>query len=239
MRPCGINAPLTQEPPVPPRIHRSWARGGATWTQPTAQTESPVPPPKWPLRAVIADSEWSSGSHPGARFERATPCKNRLAPRARAERFGFGTMAPAPGGTYGRPMALTFTDMNFKILVIEELMYNHEVLTPKFNREEYLAEIGAAEPEHGEPSPEARAWFEQLEVPEELVGRVTELYQDGGNETHMEIHPFWSGEDDYFNVHSAADAALFPNLKSITLIYDEDASILAEFQELGVEAEWL
>ena len=74
--------------------------------------------------------------------------------------------------------------------------------------------------------------------PEQLAG-ITSLCQDGGDEIWLELCPFWDGEDDTFNIKSAEDAALLPNLNKITLFYDDDDAILKAFGERGVEAEWL
>ncbi len=56
----------------------------------------------------------------------------------------------------------------------------------------------------------------------------------------MNIAPFWGGDTDDFNIKSAEDAAQFPNLSSVTLLYDETGdAILKAFQAKGIEANWL
>ncbi len=78
-----------------------------------------------------------------------------------------------------------------------------------------------------------------MQIPSEKVQGIEELYTDGGDAIYMQIIPFWSGEDDAFNMKSAEDVNLLPNLKEVTFFYDEDDSILSEFQNKGIKAEWL
>jgi hypothetical protein len=138
---------------------------------------------------------------------------------------------------------VTFNDFNFKLAVIQELMYEREVLRPRFDVydfvEEYTARQIDIEEEGYDIIPEVRAYFEDLAVPADAVSQIEELYQDGGNEIYMQLYPFWDGEDDVFNIQSAADADLLPNLQSVTLFYDEDARILEEFRLKGIDARWL
>ncbi len=82
-------------------------------------------------------------------------------------------------------------------------------------------------------------YFENLEITSEMVKDIEELYTDGGAPIYLQIVPFWSGEDDIFNIKSADDANLLPNLKEVTIFYDEDDSILSDFQKKGIKADWL
>ncbi|MEU5402912.1 hypothetical protein ABZ348_26850 [Streptomyces sp. NPDC005963] len=113
-----------------------------------------------------------------------------------------------------------FTDFNFKLLVIEQLMYSDETLTPKFNLAERLGvdnPFGYAVARELDYTvlPEARAHFEALEISDELLATAEELIADGGNEVYNECAPMWDGEDDLFDVYSLDDLALLPNLKRI------------------------
>jgi hypothetical protein len=138
---------------------------------------------------------------------------------------------------------VTFKDLNFKLTVINALMYEQEIIQPPFDVHEFVAKHVDRkidiEVEGYEVIPEVKAYFEAMELrPEQLAG-ITSLCQDGGDEIWLELCPFWDGEDDTFNIKSAEDAALLPKLKKITLFYDEDDAILKAFGERGVEAEWL
>jgi hypothetical protein len=138
---------------------------------------------------------------------------------------------------------LQFVDLNFKLAIAQVLMYDMGLLIPKFNIWQFASTYSQRTIDIDEEGydiiPEALAWFEALTIPAELAAEVTEIYQDGGNEIYMQICPFWSGESDIFNMHSAEDAAQFPNLKKVTLFYGEPSWMLERFSALGIFAEYL
>ncbi|ALC25126.1 DUF6892 domain-containing protein [Streptomyces pristinaespiralis] len=117
-----------------------------------------------------------------------------------------------------------FRDFNFKLLVVEQLMYWDKTLTPEFSLREHMRARGVedldAYVEEKELEytvlDEARAYFEALEIPAELLATVEELTFDGGHQAFMECAPVWDGEDDLFDVRSLDDLDLLPNLKLFT-----------------------
>ncbi|NEC69279.1 hypothetical protein [Streptomyces sp. SID9727] len=122
-----------------------------------------------------------------------------------------------------------FRDFNFKLLVIEQLMYNDETLTPVFRIADCLKAKGIDE----DPQTyayendlaftvldEARAHFEALEISTELLATVETLVLDGGLEVYQECAPVWDGEDDLFDVGSLEDLDLLPNLRLISGVDD-------------------
>lgn len=134
---------------------------------------------------------------------------------------------------------ISFTDLNFKLAVVQELMYNQELL-PKFDLGQYAAEKGFTYDDGSvEAVPEALAYFEALEVPVELAEKITEIEMDGGNEIYLEIAPNWDGEDSLFDVDEFADVAHFPHLKSMTLLYTGNDEALETLRARGIEADWL
>jgi len=142
-------------------------------------------------------------------------------------------------------MNAIFKDLNFKLCAIEELMYSKNLLTPKFDVYDFARgykdrEIDIDE-EGYEIIPEVLAYFEQLEIPEELLVHVTEIYQDGGNKIYMSICPFWNGDDDWFNITSSEDVAIFPNLKKMTIfsVYGGDHTLRDELKAKGINVEYL
>lgn len=134
-----------------------------------------------------------------------------------------------------------FRDFNFKLLVVEQLMYWDKTLTPEFSLEEHMRargieDLNAYVEENGleyTVLDEARAYFEDLEIPAELLATVEELTFDGGHQVFMECAPVWDGEDDLFDVRSLDDLDLLPNLKlftdarSLTLTLPDALEILA------------
>lgn len=137
---------------------------------------------------------------------------------------------------------IDFADTNFKLLVIEELMYNQGVLTPEFELQAFLAANVQRELDFAggiyEPIPEVLEHFRQLPIPRELAGKVQELYQDGGNQVYMAITPQWDGEDDTFTITDFSDTQHFPNLESLTL-FGVDEATLDELRAKGLEADLL
>ncbi|MEE2037418.1 hypothetical protein Q8791_09320 [Nocardiopsis sp. CT-R113] len=117
----------------------------------------------------------------------------------------------------------TFQDFNFKLLVIDRLMYDDETLSPPFNLSTHLRGLGITESAYDYARrtgkeyavlDEARAYFEALEIGEDQLATVDTILFDGGNRVFMECAPIWDGEDDLFDVRSLDDLALVPNLRS-------------------------
>jgi hypothetical protein len=121
--------------------------------------------------------------------------------------------APAPS----KAGAGQFKDLNFKLLVIQELMYDQKKLVPRFDVDEFIRlhtdrEI-MLEAEGYDVIPEVLAYFEGLLIPSPLLADVEELAFDGSSEVYHQVFPYWDGECDTFDVKSIADIALVPNLK--------------------------
>ncbi|GAA1329438.1 DUF6892 domain-containing protein [Saccharothrix algeriensis] len=135
--------------------------------------------------------------------------------------------------------SIPFADTNFKLAVVQELMYEQGLL-PKFELAEHAAERGFTyDGGSVEAVPEALAYFEALEVPVELAEKVTGIEMDGGNEIYLQIAPNWDGEDGLFDVDEFADLRHFPNLKSMTLFYTGNEEALEALRARGIEADWL
>jgi hypothetical protein len=144
---------------------------------------------------------------------------------------------------------LNFKDLAFKLAVVNHLMYERKLLGDPLRAEAYLEKVrglkeGEAydviEEEGYEIIPEIKQYFEELEITEEMVQDIRKLESDGGDEIYLEIIPFWDGEDDVFDVKSAEDVDLLPNLKSAVLLFDFPGDeLIAAFKAKGVELEHL
>jgi hypothetical protein len=140
----------------------------------------------------------------------------------------------------GKPMQ--FKDLNFKLAVIQVLMYEKELIQPAFDIFEFAKRHKArtidVDSEGYDIIPEALQYFEQLQIDERLAPEVDALTQDGGNDIYMNIIPFWSGSTDDFNIQSFEDVDQFPNLKTIVLFYDVRLEeIQAEMKKKGIEVD--
>lgn len=134
-----------------------------------------------------------------------------------------------------------FSDFNFKLLVIDELMYNQEVLEPKFDvrefAEEYTERAIDIEKEGYEPIPEVIEYFKNLQIEKKLLKDIEELRQDG-NTVYLQVCPFWDGEDEQFNIESFDDVKHLPNLETIT-VFDIHPDEEDKLTEKGIEVDYL
>ena len=140
---------------------------------------------------------------------------------------------------------LTFTSFNFKLAVMEVLMYEKGLLAPKLDAHKFAREYSRRkidiDAEGYEPIPEIRKWLEKYPVPARLAPEVTEIEMDGGSEIYTQLCPFWDGEDGAFDLNTITEAELrqFPNLKHITLMSSKPEQVLPVLERCGIEAEML
>lgn len=110
---------------------------------------------------------------------------------------------------------LEFKDFNFKLMVIQNLMYEQKVL-PEFNLEEFAEQCkNEIDLQSEEPISEVVRYFKKLPIPKSMAEAVTELNADGGDEIYAQISPEWDGEEDWYVVKKAVDVSQFPNLKKV------------------------
>lgn len=148
--------------------------------------------------------------------------------------------------TYLEEPTLKFDNFNFKLCIIQELMYEKNLLLPRFDAYEFAEEYENREidiDEEGyEPIEEIVDWFKKIEIPVSLASNIEEIIMDGGNEIYTQIIPFWDGEDDFFDVRDISENEMkqFPNLKRITLLPSEGNNQLIEkLKNYGIEADEL
>lgn len=138
---------------------------------------------------------------------------------------------------------LHFDTLNFKLAIIQVLMYDLHLLKPEFDlydfAEQYQGEkIDTDSDTIIEP---ALNFFKEMEIPKNLAPCVEMLYMDGGNDLYMNIIPQWDGEDDSFDLNEITLAELqqFPNLKKATLMSSDFNKVKEVFDALNIEAELL
>lgn len=141
---------------------------------------------------------------------------------------------------------LKFNNFNFKLCIIQVLMYKKNLLLPKFDAYEFAKEYENREidiDEEGyEPIKEIVDWFKKIEIPVSLASNIEEIIMDGGNEIYTQIIPFWDGEDDYFDVKDITEEEIkqFPNFKKITLLPSENnAKLIEKLKKYGIEVDEL
>ena len=141
---------------------------------------------------------------------------------------------------------LKFDNFNFKLCIIQELMYNKNVLLPKFDAYDFAEEYDKRkidiEEEGYEPIKEIVDWFKKIEIPISLASCIEKIRMDGGNEIYTQIIPFWDGEDDFFDIKEITEDEIkqFPNLKKITLLPSENnIEIIQKLESYGIKADEL
>lgn len=116
--------------------------------------------------------------------------------------------------------ARQFQNLNFKLMVIQELMYDQKILLPRFDVREFIRQYTAREimieVDGYDVIPEVLDYFDALVIPPELLAQVEELAFDGSNDIHSQVFPRWDGECDTFEVGSVTDIGLLPNLKRMS-----------------------
>ncbi|SKA44146.1 hypothetical protein SAMN04488128_106337 [Chitinophaga eiseniae] len=137
---------------------------------------------------------------------------------------------------------MVFADFNFKLAVIQELMYNKALLKPAFDLYEFVENYAGREIDIEEEGygfiPEVTAYFEALEIDKKYAPEITAISQDGGDNIYGQLLRFWDGEDDTFNINNFDDIRHFPNLKRMNLFHADNLSeIAARLAEKGITVE--
>ena len=138
---------------------------------------------------------------------------------------------------------LHFDNINFKLTIIQVLMYDLEVLKPVFNIFDFAEEFSELDidTESMEIIQPALDHFEKLQIPKEYAQHVQEIYMDGGNEIYLNLIPQWDGEDDNFDLNevSLKELQQFPNLKQATIISSNFEHVKKTFDKQGVQVKVL
>mgnify|MGYP000877596350 FL=1 len=137
---------------------------------------------------------------------------------------------------------LYFDNLNFKLAIIQVLMYDLKLLNPEFDiydfADRYKEEIDTDSDTVIEP---VMNFFKNLQVPKRLAPYVETIYMDGGNDVYMNIIPQWDGEDESFDLNEITLTELqqFPNLKKATLMSSNFDEVKDIFDAANIKAELL
>ena len=136
---------------------------------------------------------------------------------------------------------LHFDTLNFKLAIIQVLMYDLHLLKPEFDlydfAEQYQGEkIDTDSDTIIEP---ALNFFKEMEIPKKLAAYVEMLYMDGGNDLYMNIIPQWDGEDESFDLNEITLEELqqFPNLKKANLMSSDFDKVKEVFEAANIAVE--
>ena len=138
---------------------------------------------------------------------------------------------------------LHFDNINFKLAIIQVLMYDLEVLKPIFNIFDFAEEASELniDTESMEIIQAALDYMIDLPIPKKYAEQVQEIYMDGGNEIYLNLIPQWDGEDDGFDLNevSLKELQQFPNLKQATIISSNFEHVKETFDKQGVQVKVL
>ena len=136
---------------------------------------------------------------------------------------------------------LHFDNLNFKLAIIQVLMYDLQLLKPEFDiydfADQYKGEkIDTDSDTIIEP---AMNFFKEMKIPKKFAPYVEMIYMDGGNDLYMNIIPQWDGENESFDLNEITLAELqqFPNLKKAVLMSSNFDKVKEVFDAANIEAE--
>lgn len=133
---------------------------------------------------------------------------------------------------------LQFENFNFKLAVINELMYEQEVLKPYFDIYDYREFKRAKWNLETENNVRAAVqFFKDLPIPAIYGEKVTEIRMDGGARIYQNIAPMWDGEDDRFDIDKVSETELkqFSGLKKMVLMTKNIDKIKKICEPMGIE----
>lgn len=149
---------------------------------------------------------------------------------------------------------LIFDNYPFKLAVVQQLMYEDELLGDKYcGGDQYFETYGDAENasetvslKRLEPYIEqGNQFFQVLKIPCSLADKITELYVGEELDVYYQINPQWLDFDDYFDdgadfdivAVSERELKQFPNLKSFTfnMYHMPPDEVIEQLEALGIE----
>ena len=136
---------------------------------------------------------------------------------------------------------LYFDTLNFKLAIIQVLMYDLHLLKPEFDIYDFADHYEGEKIDMDsdiiiEP---AMNFFKEMEIPKNFAPYVEMLYMDGGNDVYMNIIPQWDGEDESFDLNEITLEELqqFPNLKKANLMSSDFDKVKEVFEAANIAVE--
>ncbi|WP_431027039.1 DUF6892 domain-containing protein [Lysinibacillus sp. LZ02] len=136
---------------------------------------------------------------------------------------------------------LEFDTFNFKLAIIQVLMYELKLLEPCFDIHDFADQYDGKEIDTDSEKPIRPAinWFKKLQIPKRLAEKVEEINMSGGDDVYMNIIPLWHGTDQYFDLKNVTvqELSQFKNLKTASLMCDSHT--LETFISLNIESDYI
>ena len=138
---------------------------------------------------------------------------------------------------------LYFDNLNFKLAIIQVLMYDLKLLNSEFDIYDFADRYKEEEIDTDSDTitGPAMSFFKGLEIPKKFAPYVETIYMDGGNDVYMNIIPQWDGEDEAFDLNEITLSELqqFPNLKKATVMSSNFDEVKEIFDAANIEVKLL
>ena len=138
---------------------------------------------------------------------------------------------------------LHFYNINFKLAIIQVLMYELELLQPYFDIYDFANrhKEEAIDTDSYTIIEPAINFFKELPIPKKFAPHVEMIYMDGGNDVYMNIIPQWDGEDNCFDLNEITLSELqqFPNFRKATILSSNFDKVKEVFHVANIEVELL
>lgn len=136
---------------------------------------------------------------------------------------------------------LHFDTLNFKLAIIQVLMYDLHLLKPEFDIYDFADQYKGKNIDTDSDAiiEPAMNFFKEMEIPKNFAPYVEMLYMDGGNDLYMNIIPQWDGEDDSFDLNEITLEELqqFPNLKKAIIMSSNFDKVKEVFEAANIAVE--
>lgn len=119
---------------------------------------------------------------------------------------------------------LHFDNFNFKLAILQILMYDLNVLDTQFNIYEFVDTYNHRpiylQEEGYDIIPEVYEYFKDLKIETDYAQYIQEIVMDPMHEIYTHIFPYWDGSDDLFDIRelSFQELSQFTNLKKLDLM---------------------
>ena len=152
---------------------------------------------------------------------------------------------------------LVFDNYPFKLAVIQQLMYEADLLGEQYEGgDQYFETYGDVSNASETASlrrlvpyiEQGNQFFEDLKIPCALADKVTELYVGEELDVYYQINPQWLDFEDYFDDGADFDIVevserelrQFPNLKSVTfnMYHTPPDAVIEQLEALGIEVDF-
>lgn len=136
---------------------------------------------------------------------------------------------------------LHFDTLNFKLAIIQVLMYDLHLLKPEFDIYDFADQYKGKNIDTDSDAiiEPAMNFFKEMEIPKNFAPYVEMLYMDGGNDVYMNIIPQWDGEDESFDLNEITLEELqqFPNLKKAIIMSSNFDKVKEVFEAANIAVE--